>query len=1118
MKGRGFCIGVSGVPLRRPDGAAFWAGFLPALVLTLSVHAATPHSVDLGRLPLAFEPNRGQGQPTAQFLARGAGYDIGVRAGQASLHFRGKGGKQNAISIRFAGASASARPVPSDALPGKVNYFIGSDPKKWHADIPTYARIEYAGVYPGVGLVYYGNQGRLEFDFRVQPGADPAAIRIVFDGAERALVDSNGDLVMGDLRQHRPDAYQVLNGGERRPVDCRYVMGANHEVKLAVGAYDRSRLLVIDPVLSYATYLGGAGNEGVASVKVDASGNLYVAGFTSSTTFPIRGAEQGAYAGTNSPLLQAQFGDAFVAKLNPGGTALIYATYLGGSGDDFATSLAIDAAGNAYVAGATQSFNFPTTAGAFQKSYKGFTAADDNGFYDPGDGFVVKLNPAGNQLVYATYLGGTLNDMALGIAVDSSGDAVVVGSTESSDFPTTANALTKTFRGAANFGPSVAGDGFISILNPAGTALTYSTFLGGRGHDGIKGVAVDAQNNIYVCGVTFSGDFPVTSGAFQTTFRGLETSTDYNNAAGDGFVAKFSAQGSLVYATYLGGGFRDAATAIAVDSTGAAYVTGNTSSTDFPTTANAPQRTYKGSGAYGTVGDAYRGDAFVSKLNPAGSALVYSTYLGGAGDEGGLDIAVDGSGNAFVVGFTTSPEFPVTADALQPVNAGLGGQGFAANPSQGFDTERVRNTGDAFLVKLSAAGSLAYSSFFGGNKDDAAAAVAVDAAGSAYVAGGTLSSFLPTSSGAVQPAFGGSSAQWPRGDGFIAKFDFGGKLPGTAAAVNIVAGFTAAGSAGTGLPAPFTVQVVDAGGLPVPGVQVAFTATGATVNPASVLTDSQGRASTTVTLGPTPGSGTVTATVTGLPSASTVLTINAAGPAITSVQNGASFQDGFAANAWLTIKGANLAAVASDTWDNAIVNGQLPTKLDGVSVTVGGQAAYVYYVSPTQINVVAPNVAPGATTVVVKNSLGSSAGFDTTGASEQPAFFPWPGGYAVASHTDYTYAVKNGTFAGLTTVPAKPNDYVILWGTAFGATSPSTPVGVQVPTTTTFYTINTVTVTVGGVTAPVYGGAAALASGFAALFQVVIQVPGGLADGDYPVVATVNGVKSPVTAMLTVQH
>ena len=440
----------------------FRSGFLSALILTASAHAAAPRRPEsLARLPLAFEPNRGQGGRQAQYLARGAGYTIGVRAGGASVLLAGKGGKRNEVAMRFAGASAASRPVPLDALPGKVNYFIGSNPKNWHADIPTYAKIEYAGVYPGVDVVYYGDQGRLEFDFRVQPGANPGAIRIVFDGKDRPLVDPNGDLVMGELRQHKPVAYQVLNGGERRAVDCRYVVSRNQEVTVAVGEYDRRHALVIDPVLSYATYLGGSVNDAVASVKVDASGNLYVAGFTSSANFPARGAAQGAYAGTNSPLLQAQFGDAFVAKLNPSGTAMIYATYLGGSGDDFATSLAIDPSGDAFVVGATQSSNFPTTAGALQKTYRGFTAADDNGFYNPGDGFVAKLNPAGNQLMYSTYLGGSLNDMAMGIAIDSNGNAVVGGSTESSDFPTTANALARTFRGSANFGPSVAGDGFV---------------------------------------------------------------------------------------------------------------------------------------------------------------------------------------------------------------------------------------------------------------------------------------------------------------------------------------------------------------------------------------------------------------------------------------------------------------------------------------------------------------------------------------------------------------------------------------------------------------------------------------------------------------------------------
>ncbi|MEI9811599.1 MAG: SBBP repeat-containing protein [Acidobacteriota bacterium] len=472
---------------------------------------------------------------------------------------------------------------------------------------------------------------------------------------------------------------------------------------------------------------------------MDATGAGYAVGSTTSSNFVAPGGAQATYGGSNGQLLQAQLGDAWVGKMNAAGTLVLWASYIGGSGDDFATSVSIDAAGNAYVVGATTSANFPTTAGAAQRTYKGFLASDNNGFYNPGDGFAVKVSPSGDQLTYSTYLGGTLNDLPTGAAVASNGNLVVVGGTNSTDFPTTANAPYKQFRGAANFGPSVAGDGFISILNPGGSAFTYSTFFGGRSHDAITGVALDSLDNIFVSGLTFSGDFPVTAGAYQTTFKGLETTTDYSNAAGDAFAAKFNAQGTLAFATYLGGSFRDTATGIALGSDGSLFLTGSTSSANFPTTAAAVQKTYGGDRAYGTTGDSYYGDAFVSKLNAQGSALVYSTYLGGRGDEAGMDIAVDSASNAYVAGFTTSNEFPTSGDALQRTNAGLGGQGFAPNAAQGFPTERVRNTGDAFLTKLSADGTLAYSSFYGGNRDDGAMTVAVDAAGNAYIGGNTLS-------------------------------------------------------------------------------------------------------------------------------------------------------------------------------------------------------------------------------------------------------------------------------------------------------------------------------------------------------------------------------------------
>ena len=1065
---------------------------------------AVPQPKALVELPLAFEPNWGQAQKGTQFIARGAGYGIALRPGAVSVSVlagEGPAPKQRIFDIQFRGASTKSEPVPLDGLPGKVNYLVGSDARRWRTDVPTFGRIEYPMVYPGIDLIFYGRQRRLEFDFRIHPGADPMRVRIAVRGGPRPVVDAAGDLQMGELRQHKPVAYQLAANGERMPVECRYKVLSSGEVTMEVGSYDRRRELVIDPVLTYSTYLGGTGNEAVTAAKVDAAGNLYIIGSTTSTNFPSVSGLQSATAGANSPVNQARFGDAFVAKLNPAGTALLYSTYLGGSGDDLATALAVDAAGNAYIAGATQSPNFPVTAGVFQRVYRGFT--DNNFVYNPGDGFVAKLNPAGNQLVYATYIGGALNDLPLGIAVDASGNAAIVGGTQSTDFPTTAGAISRTFRGSANFGPSVAGDGFVTILNPAGTALVYSTFLGGRSKDAAAGVALDAQGNIYVCGLTFSGDFPVTPGAYQTAFKGLETSSNYQGAAGDAFVAKLTPQGAMVYATFLGGSFREGAAAIAVDATGAAYITGNTASTDFPASAGAPQRTYGGKQGVGTTGETYYGDAFAAKLNAAGSALVYATYLGGRGDEAGMGLAIDSAGSAYVTGFSTSTDFPVTTDALQRTNAGIGGQGLDALAEFNLP-DRARNTGDGFLVKLSPAGAVAYSSFFGGNRDDAGLAVAVDAAGNAFVAGNTLSTTLAPTAGAPQAAYGGGASSFPRGDGFVVKFAFGGTPEVTAARLNVVAGFSGSGAAGSALATPFTVEALDAQGAPVAGVSVAFTATGATVSPTSATTNATGRASTAVTLGATAGAGTVTATVAGIAPATAALTITTATPApvVRAFVNGASFQNTVAPGSWVTAyidQTATVGVTASTV--------PLPVTLGGFRVLVNDTPSPVYAVAPlspgTQINAQLPYEIPAGTAQVVVERNGiASAAYPVTVQAAAPGIFVFGDNRAVVQNVEPAGTLSVNTDGN----PIPAGGIIIAYFTGQGALDNAVPTGgiasgspLSSPKAAYSATLGTTALGVQFL---------GMTPGQIALGQANLQVPADLAPGTYPLVLTIGGVRS----------
>ena len=489
--------------------------------------------------------------------------------------------------MRLVGANTAPVLSGLDPLPGACNYFIGEGAEKWRTDVPQYARVKYSNVYHGVDMIFYGNQSDLEYDFKVAQGADPAAIRISFESP--LSIDESGDLIIetasGPLRQRKPFAYQEVDG-EQHQVAAQYVLKSNG-VGFRMGAYDKSKPLIIDPVLSYSTYLGASGSE-------------------------------------------------------------------------TGWAIAVDSEGAAYIAGQTSSLNFPTTQDAFQKSSTG-----------ANDVFVIKLNPAGNALVYSTYIGGAGNDFGFGVAVDVMGNAYVTGQTNSPNFPT---------KPATPFFDS--SNAFILKLNPAGNALVYSTLLGGIGVDTAKAIAVDSAGAAYVTGETLARDFPVFH-PFQPQFRdGTCIDGDTAFSCSDAFVAKLNPEGTaLVYSTYLGGNGTDTGTGIAVDSAGAAYVTGQTASTDFPTTPGSFQTQSGGS----STGGGFGGDAFVTKLAPSGSSLIYSTYLGGGGDERGPGIAIDSEGSAYIGGTTDSFNFPTTQGAYQPSNGGspaykstTGGSSFSA--------------------------------------------------------------------------------------------------------------------------------------------------------------------------------------------------------------------------------------------------------------------------------------------------------------------------------------------------------------------------------------------------------------------------------------------------------
>jgi hypothetical protein len=590
--------------------------------------------------------------------------------------------------MSLVGASPAPEMDASELQPGVSNYFFGNDPSKWRTNVPHYSRIRYRDVYPGIDLVFYGSGTSLEYDFVVRPGADPSRIRLAYHGTGPLTVDRGGDLVAvaggSELRLRKPVVYQEISG-ERVPVTSSYeVAGGAHQARVKLGAYDTTRAVVIDPTLSYSTYLGGTASDQANGIAVDSSGSAYITGSANSLDFPLAAPMQGTNPGAP---------DVFVAKLNPAGTALVYSTYIGGTGSDSSSGIALDSSGNAYVTGTTASADFPLM-NPYQSALAG-----------PANAFVVKLNSTGSALLYATYLGGSGNDAAHGIAVDPTGAAIIVGSTSSSNFPL-AGAQQGTLSGTSN--------AFITKLNSAGSALLYSTYFGNF-FDTANGVATDPNGNAYVVGGT-----------------------------GDACVLKLNTNGIAIYSTCLGGG---SGNAIAVDASGNAYIAGATNDLNFPV-VNAVQPQLAYGGCFPTPFLTY--DAFIAKLNSTGSALVYSTYLGGApykqcpfGSSGGDDfangIAVDAIGNAYVTGSTTSHGFPVL-NPLQKSRAcscGLAGACPTTCPAVGLVPA------DAFVANFDPSGALIYSTFLGGTSDDSGNAIATDHQGNAYVAGVTASTDFP---------------------------------------------------------------------------------------------------------------------------------------------------------------------------------------------------------------------------------------------------------------------------------------------------------------------------------------------------------------------------------------
>ncbi len=648
------------------------------------------------RLPLAFEVNRGQTDSRVRFFSRENGSELSLTATGAILRLRDF---RDPFTLQFRGANPRANVKGLDQLPGYRNNLHGNDPAKWQLNVPTFRSVVYEGIYPGISLTYYGNRRDLEYDFELAPGADPQVIRLAFDSQVRPSLSQNGDLVLQsgktELFERKPIVYQEING-QHHLIEGHYVLLGNREAGFEVGEYDRTRPLVIDPTLVYSTYLGGSSDDLGSSIAIDGSNNVYIAGTTSSSNFPTHGP-----AFPNS----AGLSDIFVTKIDSTGGNIVYSTYIGGSGLDRADGIAIDGSGNAYVVGrvGNTSTDFPTTAGALATTYRG----------GDFDGVLFKLNPQGNALVYSTFIGGEDNDSTEGVAVDSSGNAYITGGTRSNGFPVTATAFQSSRAGDT--------DAYLTKLNSSGSAVLYSTLLGGGSTDRGSGVAVDSSGNAYVAGYSGSPDFPT-----QNAFQG------FSGGSFDAFIARIdtnaSGAASVVFSTYLGGIGDDKAYGIAIDNGGNnIYVTGQTSSNNFPL-LNPAQPAFGGSF-----------DAFIAKISSTGTKI-YTTYLGGTGDDRGTGIKVNSSGEAYVTGFTSSTNFP-TAAPLQISNGG------------GFD---------AFVAKLNSAGSaFLYSTYLGGSANEsnttsgtATNPIALDASSNAYITGFTSSTNFSTAT-PLQPASAG---------------------------------------------------------------------------------------------------------------------------------------------------------------------------------------------------------------------------------------------------------------------------------------------------------------------------------------------------------------------------
>ncbi len=766
------------------------------LIITISSAA---EAAQYDRLPLAFEPSASSARV---FVARGDGYLMQVSADGLRLRLRRQSRESG---WKLVGAKADAAPTCSGLLPGHSNYVLGTDRSHWRLGVPMYANVRFAEVYPGIDLLFYGNQRELEHDYFVQPGVDVAQIRLKFTGTAR--LEANGDLAIGEgdgrMLLLRPRAYQLTRGGAQQPVAAAYRLQADGTVGFTVGRYDHSRALTIDPVLSYSTYLAGSAGDTGSAIAVDAQGNAYIAGMTWSSDFPKVNPYQSACASCSANP------DLFVTKLNATGTALVYSTFIGGSGYDEPASIAVDGNGNAIVGGRTDSGDFPVLA---QPSWGGYPGT--LGYH----GFLLSLNASGSGLNFSTYVGGTGQDAVAGVAVDGSGNVFATGTTYSPNFPVTPGTLPA---------PTPAyplNDIFAMKLTPVGR-LTYAALIAPTKQSSspwannlyASGIAVDSSGNAYLTGWASDG-FPTTAGSYQPLFKGDPNSQTYN-----AWVAKLNATASaIVYGTYLGGSAQDKSHAIALDAAGSAYITGETGSTNFPVTTGAFQTTFNSPST-----------AFAAKFDASGANLVYSSFLNASS---GSSVAVNSAGAATLIG-----------EARQGLPL-----------AQPIQSQPAANGPTAFVTQFNPAGSaLTFSSYYGGSTGSTGSGIAIDGAGALYITGTTHDSDLPTTAGAFQTSVAPPPPNTSLNHAFAAKIDLSGSGP-AACAVPTSLQFSLV-AVGTSQTKSVTVTNCGTSALTISGVSVTGEFHASNNCPATLAV--QASCSIPVTFSPT-SAGTLTGTLT----------------------------------------------------------------------------------------------------------------------------------------------------------------------------------------------------------------------------------------------------------------